>query len=88
MEVLEKAVLNKTTIRSSEDTRGKPSGWQYIPIAGLFTAKLAERREEPTILDSSTIKPKYFIGAWAIHLSALILTISYLAHNVNNYFKN
>ena len=88
MVVLEKTVLSNEVIKIKSDIRGKPSPWQYIHLVGYFPAKKAERKKEPTILDSSTVKPRYFIGAWAIHLSALIVTISYIVYQANNYFQN
>ncbi|MEK6830255.1 MAG: hypothetical protein AABY15_09130 [Nanoarchaeota archaeon] len=76
MKALEKIAANEITA----DYRGRPDGAQFWPVLGLYFAKKHEVEGIPTILDSSTVKPVYFFGAWTEHISFLIFGLSYLTY--------
>ena len=89
MEVLEKIAVSEEIITTAIDHRGKPErNSEYWPIIGLILAKIHQRQGKITILDSSKIKPKYFFRGVAAHVPALIVGLSYIGSNINNYFKN
>ena len=89
MTYLERIAINDSMIEAATDNRGKPErNSEYLPIIGLVLAKIHQEQGRITILDSSKIKPKYFFRGVIVHIPAIIFGLSYLASNINNYFKN